>query len=228
MAGRILVVEDDRGVAEGLREVFEGRGYGVELASGTEEALELLRARTADMAVLDVSLGAESGYGLCRRIREFSDLPILFLTARSGEADLVEGFGSGGDDYLTKPFRVRELIARVEALMRRTRFRPSDRLVTGELVLDQATHTLTLSGEPVKLSGVEWDILSALMLSWPRALTREELFYRVWDKDAKFVEENTLSVNISRLREKLGGPEGRARIETVRGVGYRWGVPVRR
>lgn len=228
MTGNILVVEDDRDVALGLKEVLTGRGHGVELASNTAEALALMRDRPIDMAVLDVSLGQESGYGLCREIRRSSDMPILFLTARSGEADLVEGFGSGGDDYLTKPFRVRELTARVEALLRRTRFRPSDRLITGELILDQATHTLTMGGEPVKLSGVEWDILSALMLSWPRALTREELLYRVWDKDAKFVEENTLSVNISRLREKLGGPEGRARIETVRGVGYRWGVPVRR
>lgn len=224
----ILVVEDDTNVAEGLRDIFSAQSYTVSVAQNNAEALKLVESGGIDLAVLDVSLGADSGYELCSRVRRFSDLPILFLTARSSEMELIRGFQAGGDDYLTKPFRMQELLVRVQALLRRAGKRESGTVKTGALVLDAEKHLLKKDGEPVKLSGVEWKIVSALLEHHPRSLTREELLYLVWDKDAVFVEENTLNVNVSRLREKLGSCGGYPYIETVRGVGYRWAVPVER
>lgn len=224
----ILVVEDDRGVAEGLRDIFSHQGYRVSLAENGREAMAAVRTGDIDMAVLDVSLGADSGYDLCLEIRQFSPLPILFLTARSSEWELVRGFRSGGDDYLTKPFRMRELLVRVEALLRRTSRREEGTLRTGALELVPAKYLVKRDGVVISLSGVEWRLVSCLAAHRPQAVARDALLTHAWDRDASFVEGNTLNVNISRLREKLGNWNGQSYIETVRGVGYRWAVPVER
>ena len=142
--------------------------------------------------------------------------------------ELIRGFQAGGDDYLTKPFRMQELLMRVQALLRRAVRKDSSVIKTGELALNTEKLLLKKDGEVVSLSGVEWKIVSALISHYPHALSREELLYLVWDKDASFVEANTLNVNVSRLREKLGSCGGYPYIETVRGVGYRWAVPVER
>ena len=225
---RILVVEDDKNVAEGLKDIFSVQGYMVSVAENSLDALDLLQTQEVDLAVLDISLGADNGYDLCRNIRRFSDIPILFLTARSSEMELIRGFQAGGDDYLTKPFRMQELLVRIEALLRRTARREGGLLRAGGLVLELEKRLLKKDGILLNLSGVEWKIISALIAHYPQALSREELLYLVWDKDAQFVEANTLNVNISRLREKLGSCEDRPYIETVRGVGYRWAVPLER
>ena len=225
---QILAVEDDKNVAEGLKDIFSAQGYGVLTAENSHDALAILQREAVDLAILDISLGADSGYDLCRDIRRVSDLPILFLTARSSEMELIRGFQSGGDDYLTKPFRMQELLVRVQALLRRSARRESDPLRSGALVLEPDKHLLKRSGVPLSLSGVEWKIVSALIGHYPRTLAREELLYLVWDKDADFVEANTLNVNISRLREKLGRYEDQPYIETVRGFGYRWAVSLER
>ena len=224
----ILVVEDDKNVAEGLRDIFSAQSYTVDLAENNAEALKLVETGKIDLAVLDVSLGADNGYELCGSIRRFSDLPILFLTAASSEMELIRGFQMGGDDYLTKPFRMQELLMRVQALLRRTVRKEGGGIRTGELTMDAEMRLLRRDGEPVSLSGVEWKIVSALIAHHPRALSREDLLYFVWDAESSFVEANTLNVNVSRLREKLGSCEGQPYIETVRGVGYRWAVPIER
>ena len=224
----ILVVEDDKSVSEGLCDIFSAGGYTVFTAENNRDAMFVMQTKTVDLAVLDISLGADSGYDLCRDIRRISDIPILFLTACSSEMELIRGFGAGGDDYLTKPFRIQELLVRVQALLRRASRKEAGRFMTGELEFDTDKRTLKKNGRILSLSGVEWKIASALTSHFPRTLTREELLYLVWDKDAEFVEANTLNVNISRLREKLGVFEGRPYIETVRGVGYRWSVTLER
>ena len=225
---RILVVEDDKNVAEGLKDIFSVQGYIVSVAENSLDALDLLQTQEVDLAVLDISLGADNGYDLCRNIRRFSDMPILFLTARSSEMELIRGFQAGGDDYLTKPFRMQELLVRIEALLRRTARREGGLLRAGGLVLELEKRLLKKDGILLNLSGVEWKIVSALIAHYPQALSREELLYLVWDKDAQFVEANTLNVNISRLREKLGGFDGMVYVETVRGIGYRWAAPLER
>lgn len=222
----ILVVEDDKSVAEGLRDIFSAQNYTVHLAENNADALKLTEIEQIDLAVLDVSLGADNGYELCSRIRQTSDIPILFLTAANSEMELIRGFQVGGDDYLTKPFRMQELLMRVQALLRRTVRRESGAVKTGNLTLDAEKHLLKRDGEPVNLSGVEWKIVSSLISHHPHPLSREELLYSVWDMDSSFVEANTLNVNVSRLREKLGNFGGCPYIETVRGVGYRWAVQV--
>ena len=224
----ILVVEDDKNVAEGLRDIFSAQSYAVSLAENNADALKQVESGEVDLAVLDVSLGADNGYELCSCIRRVSEMPILFLTAASSEMELIRGFQVGGDDYLVKPFRMQELLMRVQALLRRTVRKDDSSIKTGELVLDMEKHQLKRNGELVGLSGVEWKIVSALLARHPHALSREELLFEVWDKDASFVEANTLSVNISRLREKLGGYGGNPYIETVRGIGYQWAVQVDR
>ena len=221
-----MVVEDDKNVAEGLRDIFSAQSYTVDLAENNADALKLTESGEIDLAVLDVSLGTDSGYELCSRIRRFSDMPILFLTAASSEMELIRGFQVGGDDYLVKPFRMQELLMRVQALLRRTARREGSVVRTGELVLDMEMRLLKKDGEAVNLSGVEWKIVSALIAHHPHALSREELLYLVWDKDASFVEANTLNVNVSRLRDKLGSYGEQSYIETVRGIGYRWAVQV--
>ena len=224
----ILVVEDDENVAEGLRDIFSAQGYEVSAAANSRSALDLLQRSAVDLAVLDISLGADSGYDLCRDIRRFSDMPILFLTARSSEMELIRGFQAGGDDYLTKPFRMQELLVRAQALLRRTARKENGTLKSGALILEPEKRLLKKDGILLSLSGVEWKIVSSLISHYPQTLTREELLYLVWDKDASFVEANTLNVNISRLREKLGSYEDRPYIETVRGIGYRWAVLLER
>lgn len=224
----ILVVEDDENVAEGLRDIFSAQGYEVSAAASSRSALDFLQSEAIDLAVLDVSLGADSGYDLCRDIRRFSDMPILFLTARSSEMELIRGFQAGGDDYLTKPFRMQELLVRVQALLRRTARKENGSLKSGALTLEPEKRLLKKDGVLLSLSGVEWKIVSSLIAHYPQTLSREELLYLVWDKDADFVEANTLNVNISRLREKLGSYEERPYIETVRGIGYRWAVLLER
>ena len=225
---RILVVEDDKSIAEGLRDIFSAQNYTVSVADNNADALRFLETNEIDLAVLDVSLGADNGYELCARIRRISDMPILFLTARSSEMELIRGFQVGGDDYLTKPFRMQELLMRVQALLRRAVRKDSSTVKTGELMLDTEKRLLKRGGETVNLSGVEWKIVSALISHYPHALSREELLYLVWDQDASFVEANTLNVNVSRLREKLGNCGEHPYIETVRNIGYRWAVQVDR
>lgn len=218
----ILVVEDDKNVAEGLQEILSSQSYTVSTAENNRDAISILQARPVDLAMLDISLGADSGYDLCRSIRQFSDIPILFLTACSSEMELIRGFQSGGDDYLTKPFRMQELLVRVQALLRRTARKENGPLRSGGLTLEPEKRLLKKDGILLNLSGVEWKIVFALITHYPQTLTREELLYLIWDKDAVFVEANTLNVNISRLREKLGRYEDHPYIETVRGIGYRW------
>ncbi len=228
MEHTILIIEDDATVAEGLKDILSDCGYRIYSAKNGKEAFVMLRAQEIHLILLDVMLGAESGYTLCKAIRAETEAPILFLTACSSELELIRGFQVGGDDYITKPFRMQELLVRIKALLRRSAKQSGEVLKTGALWVYPALHQVKKDSELLVLTATEWKIASALIEHSPQPLTRNELLYLVWDKDASFVEENTLSVNISRLREKLGQFEGCPYIETVRRVGYRWAAPVRR
>ena len=179
--------------------------------------------------ILDINLGDENGFDLCRKIRMKSNVPILFLTALTGELELVRGFSIGGDDYLTKPFRITELLARVNALVRRYNTNEADFMWTsGEITFDRAKYQVLKNGVPIELTPVEVKLVYTLMNAWPASKTREQILYEVWDKGLNFVEENTLNVNVSRLREKLGRTKDGEYVRTVRGVGYRWNQDVRK
>lgn len=226
MQEKILIVEDDRSVAEGLEDLLSNYGYRTSSALGSRDALDILRREQIDLVVLDICLDGDNGYDLCRQIRAGRDTPVLFLTALNSELELVRGFQAGGDDYVTKPFRTQELLVRIQALLRRSGQKNPARQNTGGLVYDRLRQQITKDGAVMELTATEWKLACVLIEHWPQALSRQELLYQVWDKDAAFVEENTLRVNISRLREKLGEFQGIPYIETVRGTGYRWAVAI--
>ncbi|EOS21443.1 hypothetical protein C806_04426 [Lachnospiraceae bacterium 3-1] len=225
---RILIVEDDEAVAQGLADILNGSGYQTEWCEKSQKVLEILKKQQMDLILLDVNLGEENGYDLCKKIREISDLPVLFLTAYQSEMDVVRGFKVGGDDYVTKPFRMQELLVRVQALLRRAKRSAGLKIISGELIYDMGKHQVYRGQALLGLTPIELQLLQSLLLGWPHTLSRERIFSEVWDKDGSYVDENTLSVNISRLRDKLGTFHGDVYIETVRGIGYRWAVHVQR
>lgn len=224
----ILIVEDDEPVAQGLTDILNGSGYQTEWCMESRKVLEVLKKQRLELIILDVNLGEENGYDLCKKIREISDIPVLFLTAYQSEMDVVRGFKVGGDDYITKPFRMQELLVRVQALLRRGKRFDGLRIVSGELTYDMGKHQVYRNQTALALTPIELQLVQILLMGWPYTLSREKILYEVWDKDASYVDENTLSVNISRLRDKLGDFQGDAYIETVRGIGYRWAVHVQR
>ena len=228
MQESILIVEDDASVAEALNEILTGEHYFVSIAQNAQQTLSLLKKETIDLLILDVNLDSENGYDLCRKIRGFSDVPVIFLTARIGENDLIQGFQSGGDDYLTKPFRLQELLVRIQALLKRAARQNSMVYKSGNLTFNLTSQQVFLGDVTLDLTATERQLLLLFLKNYPRTLSREELLYQIWDKDSLFVQENTLSVNISRLRDKLGNYENQNYITTLRGIGYQWSVPVKR
>ncbi|MCE2914405.1 MAG: phosphate regulon transcriptional regulator PhoB [Rubrivivax sp.] len=218
----ILVVEDESAIAELIALNLRHAGHEAVTAIDGESALEAVRERLPDLVVLDWMLPGTTGILLARQWRaeaRTKTLPILMLTARADERDLVHGLDAGADDYLTKPFSTAELLARVRALLRRRSPQTSDQPVAvGELALDPATMRVTVAGSEVKLGPTEFRLLRFLLAHPERVHSRSHLLDRVWG-DHVFIEERTVDVHIKRLREALGAAA--AMVETVRGAGYR-------
>ncbi|MCD8330822.1 MAG: response regulator transcription factor [Lachnospiraceae bacterium] len=222
---RILVVEDDELIRVSLRDILTLHGHAVTVAGDAGEARAALAEETVDLILLDVWLPGENGITLCREIRRRSDVPVLFLTASDDEACVVEGLNAGGDDYIAKPFRSMELLARIQAALRRGNSRPR-RLrayVSGPLRIDLDTRDVFLHGKMLDLTQTESRILDRLVAARGRVLSREMLIEEIWKTQGEVLGDNALSVHISRLRGKLADGDG---IETRRGVGYRWRLPV--
>ena len=217
---RILVLEDDAFLREGVTALLEKEGYAVTAERNLRGARERIAAERFDLHLLDVLLPDGDGYALCEELRRAGDnTPILFVTACDEEEDIVRGLDAGGDDYVTKPFRLKELLSRVRALLRRG---GAEVMESRGISLDLAHLSVKKDGETVLLTPTEFQILSVLLRNRGIIVTRAQLLDRVWDSDGNYIDDNTLSVHISRLREKIGA----AAIVTVRGVGYRWeGTP---
>lgn len=212
----ILLVEDDTALRSALEELLLREGYYVVKAPNAQSACSALSGEI-DLVMLDVGLPDGDGVSLCRQWRsEGIQTPILFLTAKDEELDVVRGLDAGGNDYVTKPFRMQELLSRIRALLRRHTPRESTICRSG-IQVDKAKLLATRNGELLTLTLTEYKILAKLM-SERSILTRAALLDALWDVDSRFVDDNTLSVHISRLREKVGG----CHIKTVRGVGYQW------
>ena len=219
---RILVVDDERAVRESLRRALELEGYGVELAGDGREALDRLEsgADDPDAVVLDILLPEVDGLEVCRRLRRAgSRLPILMLTARAEIENRVEGLDAGADDYITKPFALEELLARLRALLRRTSDGSGELLRFEDLELDPKTREVRRGGEPIELTRTEFALLELFLLNPRQVLTRSLIFERVWGYDFG-ATSNSLDVYIGYLRRKTEAG-GRTRlVQTVRGVGY--------
>lgn len=228
MSKNILIVEDDETLAEALSDFLKESGYETSYATTLSQTQNVLRTSDISLIILDVHLGNEDGYILCREIRTTYDIPVLFLTGCSSEAEIIQGFSAGGDDYVTKPFRIRELLARIQALLKRTGVSEHSLQKSGDIVYDKRSQQFSRNHVPLELTLTEQRLARCLMEQALSTVTREHLFYHVWDKYNAYVDSNTLNVNISRLREKLGKWQGTPYIQTVRGLGYRWAVPLKK
>lgn len=220
---RIFLIEDDRKIAKNLILLLRAEGFCVSHAATCRDALGMLADNSFDLALIDVSLPDGNGFAVCTEIRERQKIPVIFLTVSSDEASVVTGLNMGADDYITKPFRPRELIARIRASLRKSGSAPSVFEVYG-LHVDTAVGTVRKDGEEVVLSPLEYRLL-LVFLNNPRCVvTRNILLDELWDAAGEFVNDNTLSVYIRRLREKVEDDPARPRIIlTVRGIGYRLG-----
>lgn len=216
---KLLVVEDNETILLGLEYLLREEGYEVVSVSNYRKAEELLGQDVFDLILLDITLPDGDGYELCRKIKHEQDVPVIFLTAKDEENDVVQGFELGADDYIQKPFRNRELISRIQNVLRRTG-KTSGILHCQFLKLDTRTGLAYSHGEEVALTKLEYRILSSMM-SYPGKLyTREEILAGIWDHAGNFVNDNTLTVTMKRLRDKIGDKDGKI-IKTVRGMGYR-------
>jgi DNA-binding response OmpR family regulator len=221
--GRILLVEDDVGIRRATAMSIEAEGYTVIEAGDGDEGLRRLEMESPDLVILDVMLpGERDGFEVCREIRRSSDVPIVFLTAKTDVTDIVVGLESGGDDYVTKPFETKELIARVRVLLRRTRagVRPR-RIVIGDLEIEPEAGEIKKGGEPVALTKTEFELLCTLASRPNQIFTREMLLEQVWGYDY-LGDSRLVDVHVRRLRAKVERDPGNPTIiQTIRGLGYK-------
>ncbi|TQI66979.1 response regulator transcription factor [Clostridium sp. KNHs216] len=220
---RIFLVEDDKEIAKNLVLLLRSEGFTVTHASTREEALSALAGNKFDLALIDISLPDGNGFTVCTEIKEAQDVPVIFLTASGDEASVVTGLNMGADDYITKPFRPRELIARIGTALRKSGRSPSAFELSG-LHVDTASGVVKKDGGEVFLSALEYRLLLVFINNPKRIITRNRLLDELWDAAGEFVNDNTLTVYIKRLREKIEqDPANPQIILTVRGTGYRLG-----
>ena len=216
---RILVVDDEKTLVKGMKFNLENEGYEVECAYDGAAALELAREGRFDLLILDVMMPEMDGIEACMKIREFSNVPIIMLTARGEDVDRILGFELGADDYVVKPFNIRELLLRIRAILRRQVMVESNPVLTRHGVsVDPAAHKVTVLGQDVELTATEFRLIEDLLRNAGRVRTREELLAAVWGYQFEGYAR-TVDTHIRRLRNKLG--DAAEIIETVRGVGYR-------
>ena len=227
MAISVLIVEDDRNIAELLQMYLEKEGYAVTVAYDGGQGLSKFRAIQPDLVLLDVMMPVMDGWTVCHTIRGESKTPIIMLTAKSETDDKVHGLKSGADDYITKPFEMKEVLARIEAVLRRTSATSSEakvrRLVFDDLVIDMDAFELTVQGKKMDAPPKEMELLFYLASSPNRVYTRNQLLDEVWGFDY-FGDSRTVDVHIKRLREKLEGVSDHWGLKTVWGVGYKFEV----
>ncbi len=225
MGQRVLVVDDEKMIVKGIRFSLEQDGMEVDCAYDGEEALELARQNEYDMVLLDVMLPKMSGFEVCQQIREFSGVPIVMLTAKGDDMDKILGLDYGADDYITKPFNILEVKARIKAIMRRTAHRTAERddshvIVKGEMRLDSESRRVYIKGREINLTAKEYEVLELLIRNPGRVYSREKLLQLVWG-EAYPGDVRTVDVHIRRLREKIESVPGEpVYVRTKWGVGY--------
>jgi DNA-binding response OmpR family regulator len=220
MANTILVVDDEKNIVQLARLYLGNEGFRVEEASNGKQALEKARSLNPDLIVLDLMMPEMDGLTVCKELRKTSNVPVIILTARDDDVDKIVGLEVGADDYVTKPFNPRELVARVKAVLRRSHgsIPPEAVLDAGDIRLDPLRREVTVGGKPISLRAKEFDLLSAFMRYQGVVLDRERLLSLVWGQDF-YGDTRTIDVHVAWLREKLSG--AKARVQTVWGVGYK-------
>ena len=223
---RILLLEDDKSLVTGLTLALGRAGYALDTARTLAEAGHLWQAGRYDLLMLDVTLPDGTGFDFCREVRRTSGVPILFLTASAEEKDIITGLDLGGDDYITKPFKLGVLLSRVHALLRRAggfRAQQATELCSGGIRVDLLAGRAEKNGVPLELTAAEYKLLCLFLRSPGQVLTKETILNALWDCEGNYVDTNTLTVYIRRLRLKVeDDPGSPQRLATVRGMGYRW------
>ena len=218
---KILLVEDDRLIIENLTEFLKGEGFEVQYAEGQEKAMRLLEEQEFDLILLDVTLAQGNGYSACTQIKSRYEIPIIFLTALDDEFSVVTGLEMGADDYISKPFRPRELVSRMRTVLRRTG-RNQKMLSCQDICVDPVKGITTKKGEEVFLSALEYRLLLVFFQHRGMVMSRSMLLEEIWDIAGEYVNDNTLTVYIKRLRERIeDNPQEPKIIKTVRGLGYK-------
>lgn len=219
---RILVLEDDSAIALGLSYALESEGYAVTVCKTVKEALTAVQSRDFTLYILDLTLPDGSGYDVCRAVKAKGDFPVLFLTAFDDEVNVVMGLELGADDYISKPFRVKELLARIKSVLRRYKTdMPDGTVYLRNLEIRTGEAKVLKNGEEIILTAMEYRLLLILLNNRGRVLSRSALLENIWDVEGDFVNDNTLTVYIKRLRDKIeDNPDSPSIIKTVRGMGY--------
>ena len=222
---RILYVEDDLSLIDGLQYTLEKNDFVVDNARTIKEAYAFFRANKYDLILLDITLPDGTGYDVCREVRRTSTIPIIFLTASDEEVSIVKGLDMGGDDYITKPFKLGEVLSRINALLRRSRqFSREDTILESNgITVDLSQRTVRKGETELELTLAEYKLLCLFLRNPNRVLSRELILDRLWDGNGNYVDDNTLSVYIRRLRRKIeDNPDLPVKLLTERGVGYKW------
>lgn len=224
---KVLIVEDDHSIALGLEYSLQAEGYQTKICENVAAANKIIKndLHSIDLFLIDLSLPDGSGYDICRIVKEKSDIPVIFLTALDDEVNVVMGLDMGADDYVTKPFRIRELLSRINSVLRRYQKQHSSMSVTlNNVHINLHSGKVFKSGAEIDLTALEYRLLLTLINHRGQVLSRNQLLEQIWDVAGDFVNDNTLTVYIKRLREKLEDhPQKPKLIETVRGLGYRIG-----
>lgn len=218
----IFLLEDDDAIAMGLSYSLENEGYTVTVAKSVSQALEIINQKNFSMYLLDLTLPDGSGYSVCKRIKEIGDFPVIFLTAYDDEVNVVMGFELGADDYITKPFRLKELLVRIKSVFRRYNNDSTDgKIQVKDLVVNTNEAKVYKNGNEIVLTAMEYRLLLILLNNRGCVLSRTQLLENIWDVAGDFVEDNTLTVYIKRLRDKIEeNPTEPEYIKTIRGLGY--------
>jgi len=220
---RVLIVEDDSDIVENLTILLQDEGYYVCQASSMEQAMKTLSTENIDLVLLDITLPDGNGYSVCTAVKRQTNAPVIFLTAMADESSIVTGFQLGADDYITKPFKPMELICRVRNALRKSGKIPSVYQV-GDLHIDATKATVTKAGAEITLSALEYRLLLVFLNHFGETLSRRELLQEIWDVAGDYVNDNTLTVYIKRLRDKIeSDPANPVILKTVRGLGYKVG-----
>lgn len=220
---KILLVEDDGIIVENLTAVLKEEGFFVRAVSGQQDALEAVGQESFDLLLLDVSLKDGNGFSVCSAVKALVDVPVIFLTASGDEFSVVTGLELGAEDYVSKPFRPRELVSRIRSVLRRCG-RSQAVLEAEDLKVDTVRALVTKAGEELMLSALEYRLLLFFLNHKGMVLTRNQLLEEIWDAAGEFVNDNTLTVYIKRLREKIEtDPQNPTVIRTIRGMGYKLG-----
>lgn len=212
----ILIVEDNEVIVKGLRYLLEQEKFKVNVCKNAKETMDAVGKQDIDLVVLDITLPDGDGFELCKYIKQYTDIPIIFLTAKDEEQDVVKGFDLGAEDYIIKPFRNRELLSRINNVLRRFS-RESNEILYKKIRINLDEKSVYIDNKNVEFTALEFKILVLLFTNIGKTITREQILEKIWDVAGNFVNDNTLTVYIKRIRDKLGEADY---IKTIKGIGY--------